>query len=304
MRNYPLLLSLFWAVTIIPGYCQEEPGTLQFDTSKMKVTIAMDRETYLPGEAAQVTFEVSNPSSTAVVSLVPFIPATGCLSTLRYLCGYMPIDSSLLTTFGPGETKRIVLNSYGSAWENGPPVMETGATPTLPGKYRIAYQYGNSTAAAEYTVLHAKLEADAVARLHDFMSSDRPGWVPRAPVPTYVHVLALRADQASYICVSQHDVGRPDPVAVKSILDQHPDFDYQHVQIGLAHIFKRIATSPGPVVSLSVASDSQENLTITWKDADGGEHTEFYLASYPERDAHERAANDMLDQFEKARKKE
>ena len=301
MMRLPLLLPAFWAASAMSGYCQGAPGTLQFDTSNMKVTITLDRDTYLPGESAQVTFEVSNPSNTSVVSLVPFVWATGCLSTHRDLCGYSPVDSSNLTTFGPGESKRIVLNSYDPAFDIGPLVMQTGAAPTHPGKYRISYQYGNSTATAEYTVIPAKLEADTVARLHDFMDSDRPGWVPRAPVPEYVHVLALHADQLSYICVSQSAERRPDLVAMRSVLDQHPDFDDAHVQVGLAVGFKRIATSLVPVASLSAVADPGENLTITWKDSEGVNHKEFYPASYPVRDESEKKEIERLDQFEKVR---
>jgi hypothetical protein len=76
------------------------------------------------------------------------------------------------------------------------------------------------------------------------------------------------------------------------------------VAVNGAGPFKRVATIPGPVTGLTATADSNENLTITWKDSEGLEHREYYLASYPMRDEHEREYRKRFDAFEKVRKQQ
>jgi len=212
MTKRALLFSLLSAAMAALGYGQEPVGSFSFDTSNMKVTVTMDRTVYLPGEVAQVTIEVSNPGSSPVVSLTPFLAATGCL----YLRGRVgnelvgrvpwektPVDASILTKFAPGESKRVVLNSYDSLFDLEKTAMQGAGVPKLPGIYGFTYRYGSSTATAEFAVAAAKLEADTTARVRDLMFTDHPDLVPPAPLRQYVHVLSLRSEGTSYICVQQ-----------------------------------------------------------------------------------------------------
>jgi hypothetical protein len=176
------------------------------------------------------------------------------------------------------------LNSYDSAFDIGPTILAGRAVPTRPGKYRISYQYGNSTGtAAEYTVAAAKLEADAVARVHDILYSDHPKVSPPEPLPTYVHVLALRSEGLTYICVQQAAVARTGLVVRQADIGSNLDFDEDHAQVALAMPFKRVATSNASVVRLLATADAQENLTIEWTDSTGRQERLYYPASYPAR---------------------
>jgi hypothetical protein len=259
----------------------------------MKVTVTMDRQTYLPGEIAQMTLEVSNPGSTRVMSLTPFISTTGCLGFQQKVgkrpfglvsCGTSDLDASMMTAFAPGESKKMVLNSYDPMFDIDTSAMQGDGVPSRPGTFGLIYRYGHSAAAAEYTVAAAKLEADATARVRDLIFTSHPNLEPPRVYPMYVHVLALRTDGASYICVQQDAVAQADPIANKAdLVGGNLDFSFPRVHVGSATPLKRIATSIAPVVSLAATADDQENLTIVWTDANGRQETLRYEASYPAR---------------------
>jgi len=155
--------------------------------------------------------------------------------------------------------------------------------PEPPGEYLLTYRYGAVRATAPYTVVPARLEADITARVRDLMFSDNPNLVPPKPVAMYVHVLSLRSDGTSYICVQQDSVAHPDPIGDPSAVARHPEFDHEHVSTFLATPFKRVATSGEAVISISATADSEENLRIEWTDATGKTGSLFYPASYPAR---------------------
>jgi hypothetical protein len=263
---------------------QDSPrDTLSFDTSSMKIMVRMDRETYLPGEMAQITLEVTNPGSNPVETLKPFVWATGCLSSLRLFCVSNPVDASNTATFAPGETKRIVLNSYDKAFDHGERVFpEHGTVGAKAGTYQFSYQYGNSTSTVGYTVAPTKLEADAVVRVHDLVHRRR-GKEPADPIGMYAHVLALRSEGVSYICVSLDPVAQNQRVVLDEYLRSDVDWDYLHAGVSLASPLKRLATSAAPVVSLSASADHEENLAIQWTAADGKQGEILYTEKFPAR---------------------
>lgn len=125
----------------------------------MKAAVSLDRETYLPGEAAQITFTVTNPASKAVVSLTPFLGATSCVGIVRKVgdqskqagpsspCWSAPIDSSNTAKFGPGETKQLVLNSYDKLFGLDSTTLFSRSMPASAGKYAIVFRYGTSPSA-------------------------------------------------------------------------------------------------------------------------------------------------------------
>jgi hypothetical protein len=283
--------SVFLAAVLCAAVlCGQDP--LVINTSNMKVSVTMDREAYLPGEVAQITLTVTNPTSTAVVSLTPFLDSNSCFGSFRkdqpeqekdLLCSSREeTDRPITTTFAPGESRQMTLNSYDRQFGIGPSVLVSRSVPTHPGLYTFVFQYAFAVRAqAEYTVEAAKLEADSVARVHDLMFSDQPKLVPPRPYPTYVHVLALRSNGQTYICVSQGAVNRRGFVVGKVDVRDNLDFDDSHVDTLLVSPFKRVATSPSSVVSLSATADADENLTIEWADADGGKGHLNHPASYP-----------------------
>ncbi|MBZ5723593.1 MAG: hypothetical protein LAP87_01215 [Acidobacteriia bacterium] len=293
MKNHILLLCTIWGSSGVSGYCQEPVNTLDFDTSRMKVSVTMDRRTYLPGEVAQISLEVSNPGPSGVVSLTPFVSATGCLyyrerigdNLLGQLaCSSVPVGPNNTTTFGPGESKRVVLNSYDAMFDLDEVVAMQGyAAAPRPGTFGITYRYGTASATAEYTVAPAKVEADTTVRVHDIMFTDHPDLVPPRAIPMYVHVIALRSEEISYICVQQHTVAQGGLIAPQSQISRGLEFTDPRFSGTSAMPLKRVATSIAPVVSLSAKADNDENLTIQWTDANGGVEKLNYPASYPAR---------------------
>jgi hypothetical protein len=281
-------IALCCAALVAGATCCLGQGIDVVDTSSiMKATISMDRDVYLPGEVAQVTLTITNPDSRPVLSRTPFIKATTCLeATVK---GKVPrVDETCgagdrpMTIFAPGEIKRLVLNSFDNVFDsNDWPLGSQGAR-AMPGDYTLTVQYGSAPAAGvEYRVAPTTLEADQVVRVHDGNVVDPLG--QPVTVPNYVHVLALRSEGVSYICVQQGTAEREERVSRIAITPDKVNFDDATVSVPLAVPFKRVATSAAPIVTLSATADGQENLTIDWTDANGGIGHLFYPASYPAR---------------------
>jgi hypothetical protein len=274
-----LLLWVALTACLRVAFGQPTRTTYEFDTSNMKVTVSLDRQTYLPGEVAQVTLEVSNPAGVSVTTLKPFDPDTGCINWYPY-CGSAWIVPANTTTFSPGETRKVVLNSFDETFDSSRPVMEGGGVPTKPGEYPMTYRYGTTRAQAKYIVASAQLEAEAIVRLPDVtISHDAPS--PPYTVPSTVHVVALRSEGISYICVPQAQNTQTTPVATKEVMATKPSFDHQRVNTGEATPFRRVATSRNSIVSLSATGDLDGNLTIQWTDSTGVQGHYYYPASYP-----------------------
>jgi hypothetical protein len=145
-----VFLSLLLAVFCLG----QQPSTLAFDTSNMKVSVAPDRQAYLPGENAKITLTVSNLANRRVVSLTQFLSSTSCLlvglkgGPRRLLKGPvlpMRLNSTNATSFEPGESKLV----------------------KRPGTYVLLFRYGASTSEVEYSIATTILEADEVVRLRD-----------------------------------------------------------------------------------------------------------------------------------------
>jgi hypothetical protein len=197
---------------------------LAFDTSNMKVTVALDRQVYLPGEMAEITLTISNLSGRSVVGLTPFLSTTSCLGVavkdgrppnFEGDCGSVPIDSSNTTTFQAGETKQVVLKSYDPFTEIFHSAMRGGSVVTHPGNFVLVFQYGSSTSQVDFKIAPAILEADEVVRLRDGIQHFET-LAPR-PFPDYAHVLALRSESLTYACSKPR-------VGVRSGLSAQPRF--------------------------------------------------------------------------------
>lgn len=281
----PKLVLLVYALCMsVAAFGQVESQELLYSTQKLQLSVTMDRTEYLPGEAAEITFAVSNPGA-AIVVPTPFSWKTGCVyrswkvgdefrDPPETLCRSVVIDGTSTTTFAPGERREKVLKSYDHLFESGVEVLDTGGGVSDPGTYRLVYHWAGSAAMAEYTVVSPKLEAKAQARLHDILYTSHPGQLPPERLAEYVRVLALRYGNESYICVALSPVSHP------SMMFLNADGSFNPVG---AMPLKRIATSRAPVVSLSATADVNENLTIEFTDANGGRQTLYYPASYPAR---------------------
>jgi hypothetical protein len=281
-RQLLILPALFLAGTAHAQYTPG-PSTLSFDTSNMKVAVSMDRAVYLPGEAAEITLEVSNPGAAAVLTLKPFTAATGCIyvswkvgDEFQYppldLCKPYVVDSTTTTTFAAGQSEQRMYRSYDNLLDLGTSFMSSRAVPGNAGIYRLNYRYGSSTASAEFTVVAPKLEASAFARVRDEPLRESPAREQPLMLKKYVYVLALRADEVTYICVAQA------PAQQTNLRFRNIDGTFSSLG---ATPMKRIATSAAPIVGLSVTADPDENLAIEWTDAAGRRQTQEYRDGYP-----------------------
>jgi hypothetical protein len=198
------------------------------DTSSiMRTAISLDREVYLPGEVAQITMTVTNPDSRPVLSWTPFITDSSCLELaikgktprVDESCGAGdPEDRPKTTTFAPGETKQLVLNSFDPMFgTNIWPLGSQGArAPISPGDYTLTFEYGLAPAAdLDFRVAPTTLEADQVVKVRDGNVVDPLG--QPVTVPNYVHISALRSEGVSYVCVQQATAERAErgsPIAI------------------------------------------------------------------------------------------
>jgi hypothetical protein len=265
---------------------QEVPGpfnSLNFDTSKLRVSLTMDRSAYLPGEAARITLEVFNPGP-PIVAPIPFLSGNGCLYPSAKVgnefkiavpepCGIVEITSASLTRFATGEHRQKVLNSYDALFDTGERVLPgAGEMPSYPGAYRLTYRYGTTEVTADFTVVPVKLEAAAFARINDVLYTQHPDLQKPQVWKHYAHLLALREGNQTYICVSQASTVHSDSL--------YRNGDGSFSPFGAAP-FTRVATTAQSVVSLSATADSQENLTIEWQDVTGRRQTLYYTGGYP-----------------------
>jgi len=262
------------------------PSALEFDTSMMKVGVRMDRATYFQGEDAEITLEVWNPGA-PVATPLPFTSSSGCLylswedkgeehlsGEVGY-CEAFAMSRSDMTVFAMGEHRELVLHSYDISYMTRGPVLTTSGAPSRAGVYRVVFRYGSSKASAEFEVIQPKIEASAAARVKDVLFTPNPRLQPPSPERQYLHVLALRANDETHICVS---LG---PTRFENETFRNVDGSFDPFG---ATPYKRVATSVAPVVGLSAAADAEDNLTIRWIDATGGQHSFRYPASFPLRD--------------------
>jgi hypothetical protein len=271
------------------SYCQAAPyrdyKKIAENTLQLKVSMRMDRSTYFPGEVCDVTIEVLNPTKKRLLVLEPFRVSTGRLDYLRKVGDKFksslvdppfpnPLDASPpVVEFGPGEHRQLTMKSYDKELDfDSIRFLEGGALPE-PGTYAVSYSYA-AGAQAEFTVVAPKLEADVRVRLADMMYSDRPGAEEPHRIPTYVHVVALRYEERSYICVSQAIV------ALSNNIVPNGNGEFAGMYVGLAQLHNRVITSEASIVSLSATADPQENLNIAWTDATGAKHAFYHAASY------------------------
>jgi Dockerin type I domain len=249
--------------------------TLMSNNQQLQVTLGLDRSAYFPNEAAAIAITILNPTATPLQVVAPFRDECFTLSsvnsdgTLTVLgadgCSVWPDSATPSTTiFAPGEQRQYRLNSYdGSFASSSGPLGNVGA-PGTPGNYVAAYSYNATTAA--FSVVQPSLDTAAVVSVPDVPYTD-PTTGDNTPLAQYVHVFSLRSGSQSYLCVSQPQTNA-DPVAL--------------LATGLLNfpaVYKRIATSVNPIVSISPVADDAGNLTITWKDSNNVQTVTPYPAN-------------------------
>ncbi len=255
------------------------------DSSSVDLTMRMDRLEYLPGEGATVSIIVKNNTNEVLEILRPF-------SDLNYFTPYkinasgkridlMPepyvsarpsdpsgtvvlsvpnLDIKTVTLF-PGQEIRASVESFTSG-----PVGGLDHVQQEPGDYEIEYHYGRSgkSSTTRYRVVEAKLGASSLA-----VKMPRNGsMIPfgekegkKVTLFTYRQAFELEAGGVTYLCVS--------PVDDRSLTEVTK---MREVTVGPGSRlgpFLRVAESTSAFKELTFAVANNEDLTLTWKDAQG-----------------------------------
>lgn len=271
-------------------------SALADNTSRLHVTVKMDRDVYFPGELFDATFEVTNPTGSPLVAITPFQGAE-CVSLFAKeedkLINLAGQDGGCrefgnpppVTTFGPGESRKDVLHSYGESFWPAALLTANGGTPDRTGTFVLEYSYG-AGAEAEFTIASAKVEATTLARFKDVMYTDHPGFEEPHPIPSYVNVFSLRWQDQSYICVSQ---------SARTNIERNPT--RKAGEIDEVKPYKRVASSHDAVVSITATADPERNLTIEWKTSSGAVGSFYYKASYIAEEVNERLQKRIQQEF-------
>jgi hypothetical protein len=240
------------------------------NTKQLQGTLSLDRDTYFPGEVALFTVTVRNPESGLLEIPEPFSSVNGCFALRKLLEGGVALplsaqpicpsrvaETSTQATaiLGPSEQRQAILSS-----ETLMSAMDAPAPPVLnrPGYYQLEYLYYYLHPSAVFRVVTPHLDASTVVQLQDVTYTD-PNTGRNVRLPAYLHVLALRWNNQSYICVSQF----PGSTAQAVSADAHGDFS------GSDFPYVRIATSPEAVKSMNATVDAHDRLTVLWLDAAG-----------------------------------
>lgn len=266
------LLAAVYLTGFAAGLAAQTHDTLNGNSQQIQATMTLDRSTYFPNEASLITITLQNPTAVPLQVYAPFRSECFSLSspnpdgTFTALgadgCQFWPDTSTPLTTiFAPGEQRQFALNSYDSSFSSQLPPMDIGGTP--PGSYVLGYSYG---ATAPFTIVQPSLDTGAVVQVQDTPYTD-PTTGDDTPLQQYVHVFALRWNNQSYLCVGQPQ-SNANPVAL-----------LPSGTLILPAVYKRIATSGYPIVSISPVADAAGNLTITWKDSNGVQTVTPYPAN-------------------------
>jgi hypothetical protein len=286
----PLLAQVSYPLnaTGIDKLHQDRLRLLTGNLDKLKVTVTLDRQAYLPGEAAQVKISVVNPTASSIEVRAPFEMNTASLWVLRKkmvdqeeiweglsaeppCCANGVSDSAPTKWFAPGETVEQTFNS-----DDNDPQRHTVTfrIPITPGDYKLEY-FGFGTEPAYFQVIAATVGLDA------YVSLQRPGQYTEGrqvfQAQRRVPVVVLDADGKHYVVASRNTSGSP--VVRDNLGNAIPGR-------GLSP-YVRIATSDQPITSLDGVElvqsggnasalapvtgpgQEQESIMVRWTTQDG-----------------------------------
>jgi hypothetical protein len=253
--------------------------TLSANTQQLQVQVNLDQTTYFPGEAAAISIAVTNPTSGALLVAAPFNTGSGCLALFLQppsgppsplgaddpCSGPVAGAAYPTTTIGPGAQKTIALNSYDNMFDSGAPAM---SVPSAAGSYLLTYGYA-SAGQAGFNIVLPHLDTAAVVQMQDETAFDAASG-DTTTQHAYMHVFSVRWNNQSYICVTVS------PVASGAVITADPNGNF----IAPPGVFKRIATSQNPVVSISATVGITGILAIQWQDTTGTDFTGTFTVQY------------------------
>jgi hypothetical protein len=256
---------------------------LRANRANLAVSLTLDRDVYFPGEDAQVTIRIVNPTSQMMEVPEPFNPLTGFLSVMHRggpldpvwvpdqvrtenWVGIPPPPPAVWISPGQSIEKTFWLSDPAFP-KNGTSFVESRDVHEREGLFRVSYSY-DDRAFAQYQVVWPQFEQWTRVKFQ------RPGQVrdPAKPSGPTVAVsrwawFAAVGYQGSHIIIAgrgQHTGGPLEP-------DPSGKFT-GYMSRGFSP-FRRIATSPVPIRSLQGVADNTENITLSYTDQTGRRFT-------------------------------
>lgn len=265
---------------LLPGSPQQDhQRALRSNAIKLKVTLALDRKEYLPGETGQVTITLANPTSGPLDVYQPFRSATGLIQAFptetvggvtvvtggdQTCCRIIP-DETPTYVMASGESMSGTFDSRGKHFDSSEPLA---FVPFEPGEYRLVYTHGAGN--TDFKVAQATIEAFVSVPFQKpgkEISNGKAYDLPRRAM-----LVVLRTGTAHYVIVTVRDVfGADFDYRSKLIIGKNLDFAMAR-EIAP---YQRIATSTQPIVAVQGTADAQENITVTWASADGQKGTVY-----------------------------
>jgi hypothetical protein len=237
-------------------------------------SIAVDRSVYFPGEEAVLTLTARNAGSAAVEVASPFA-AFGCFGLSRVspsgslvplfarpVCPLRLVEAARSkTVLAAGEESRVTISGE-DMW----PGASASTLPGTPGYYQISQ--GVSGASVVFRIAMPRLEAATAVRINDITYND-PATGREVRLKAYMHAFSLRWNNQSYLCVALSPSLRDKAVAT--------DGAGNVTAVGVP--YRRLATLPGPVATVTGTASAQDNLAIAWTDTRGASQTVLVASS-------------------------
>jgi hypothetical protein len=265
---------------------------LSVSKSKLEVTTKLDRDIYFPGEDAQVTIVVANPTAQILEVPTPFDLQTGFVHLYVRGTGSLQNDwvetGSLVSGHGIVEvgkpvvppttwispvqplTRTFWLSEAGCNHHIVPYVGPCQLEETE-GEFRLWYTYG-ANAYATFRVVWPQFEhwAEAVLAKRYQYEEVLPNKVKTGNIrtlPRRVRAMVLGYQGNHFVAVSN------DVVTAGSHIWQDSSGKLVAAMNRQFGIYRRIATSTIPITSLQVTADNAENVTINYTDQSGRQFT-------------------------------
>jgi hypothetical protein len=246
--------------------------------AKLHVTLTLDRQAYLPGELAELTISIVNPTTQGLEIPQPFSQGTGALMLLEkdrrtregVVPGYTPAllepdEMQHLPGYEPPPLPSVHIEAGGSivkqfrSWDpakgNWGWLIYRGSAPTWAGEFRLEYWGGQ----VDFRVMSPSFEGmtrillpeweDVLVGVH--------GEMERRQRRTFAFV--LEAEGEHYVCVFNHAVPYdPDPVR------RFRTGPVRRADMEQLTAFQRIGESKLPLPTVAAESDGDGTITVSW----------------------------------------